>query len=233
MPLCVWLLALWHLKPFCKPPQSPPTTSHPCLLRILPTSKNNNNGTWKQILLHQEDSLLSQLKDDCQRRVVYNNMLNLLSHYSHLHMVGKAFFCGTLEVYIKLFHVAETSHCWVAHIPFCALYAECDSGIKAEKEKKTLCVCGNSCHLALSSIGANWMKAESWCHSRTTFIHWPHFPSFLLIASFVFNVFSFFEFTHCNSHSVVLFMFWLLFQMHTCNFFFRLKKKKFSKKAAA
>lgn len=142
MPLCVdvWLLALWHLKPFCKPPQSPPTTSHPCLLRILPTSKNNNNRTWKQILLHQEDSLLSQFKDDCQQRVVYNNMLNLLSHYSHLHMVGKAFFCGTLEVYIKLFHVAETSHCWVAHIPFCALYAECDSGIKVEKEKKTLCL---------------------------------------------------------------------------------------------
>lgn len=28
-------------------------------------------------------------------------------------------------------------------------------GLKREKEKKTLCVCGNSCHLALSSIGAN------------------------------------------------------------------------------
>lgn len=62
-------------------------------------------------------------------------------------MVGKAFFCGTLEVYIKLFHVAETSHCWVAHIPFCALYAECDSGIKAEKEKK---------HSVFVAIHAAW-----------------------------------------------------------------------------
>lgn len=219
MPLCVdvWLLALWHLKAFCKPPQSPPTTSHPCLLRILPTSKNNNNGTWKQILLHQEDSLLSQFKDDCQRRVVYNNMLNLLSHYSHLHMVGKAFFV-VLQRYILNYFMLQRPP--IAELPiflFVLFMLSVIQGLKRKKKKKTLCVCGNSCHLALSSIGANWMKAERWCHSRTTFIHWPHFPSFLLIASFVFNVFSFFEFTHCNSRSVVLFTFWLLFKMHTCN----------------
>lgn len=142
MPLCVdvWLLALWHLKPFCKPPQSPPTTSHPCLLRILPTSKNNNNGTWKQILLHQEDSLLSQFKDDCQRRVVYNNMLNLLSHYSHLHMVGKAFFV-VLQRYILNYFMLQRPP--IAELPiflFVLFMLSVIQGLKRKKKKNTLCL---------------------------------------------------------------------------------------------
>lgn len=92
-------------------------------------------------------------------------------------------------------------------------------GLKQKKKKKNALFLWQFMPLGLKFNWSKLKESRELMSFKNNFYPLTSFsqfsPYWLFLKIYIFLIF--FEFTHCNSHSVVLFTFWLLFQMHTCN----------------